>query len=557
MDILLRGDHLQKLRLASGLVLFLFVVTHLLNHALGLFGVEVMESFQTLRLAVTRSWLGTALLAAAALTHVALAMVKTAQRQTWQMPAWEALQIVSGLLVPLFLIDHVVVTRLAHSLAGADDFYAPVLAYYWPHRAWMQALLLLVAWTHACLGLHYWLRLGKAYAAAAPFLLALAVVLPALALAGFLVAGRAIEAVSAGMGSEAFLREARWPEGAASAHLKDIARKSLWVFLGLVAAVVAWHAVRVWRARTRRKVPVTYTAGPQVLGPLGATLLEISRLAKVPHAAVCGGRARCSTCRVRIEDGEEGLSPPQFAEAVTLGAVGAPDGVRLACQIRPAAALSVTRLVAPQFQPARRIAPRADDEHGIEKTVVVMFLDVRGFTQMSEKQLPYDVVFLLNRFFRAIGDAIHSEGGWIDKYMGDGLLVVFGRDTGAREGSRAGLAAAAKIDRALDRLNAELEAEHHAPLNVGIGLHAGPLVIGRIGHPASAAVTVIGQVVNTAARLEALTKDKGCQLIISRELARLADWNGEGAVAESVAVRGLSQPVEVLFVKRARTVEQS
>lgn len=552
MEILLRGSGVQKLRLASGLILFLFVLTHLVNHALGIASLQSMEQFQTVRLYVTRSWPGTIVLAAAALTHVALALAKVAQRRTWRMPTWEAVQVASGFLIPLLLIDHIVVTRFANALVGTRDFYEPVLAYYWPGRAWMQVLLVLVAWTHACVGLHFWLRIDRRYARLAPVLLACAAVLPALALAGFMVAGREVAATARVDGVEAVLREAGWPRGAEATRLKSVAVTGLWLFLSLAAGVAIWHGLRMWRAQRAKKVPITYTAGPQVRGPVGATLLEISRLRNVPHASVCGGRARCSTCRVRIEEGEESLPPPRFAEAVTLGAVGAPEGVRLACQIRPEAPLSVTRLVAPQANPAKRVAARTSDEQGIEKTVVVMFLDVRGFTQLSEKQLPYDVVFLLNRFFTAIGDAIQSEGGWIDKYMGDGLLAVFGRDTGAQDGSRSALVAAAKIDLALDRLNAELETEHHMPLAVGIGLHAGPLVIGRIGHPASAAVTVIGRVVNTAARLEALTKEKGCQLILSRELARLADWDGMGSIVERVDVRGLSAPVEVLFVKRAR-----
>ena len=257
---------------------------------------------------------------------------------------------------------------------------------------------------------------------------------------------------------------------------------------------------------------------------------------------------------MRVDLGGETLPTPRFAEAVTLGSVGAPEGVRLACQIRPEAALTVTRLVQPQGAEIRRIVAGTGDEQGVERKLAVMFLDVRGFTQLSEKRLPYDVVFLLNRFFGAIGDAIESEGGWIDKYMGDGLLAVFGRETGARAGCRAALAAACKIDLALDKLNGELASELGRRLEIGIGLHAGPLVVGRIGHPATAAITVIGGTVNTAARLEALTKEKGCQLIVSRDLARLAEWSAAEIPALTVTVRGTSEPLEILVVERARSI---
>jgi adenylate cyclase len=225
--------------------------------------------------------------------------------------------------------------------------------------------------------------------------------------------------------------------------------------------------------------------------------------------------------------------------------------------MRPEHALAVTRLVSPQVRRGPQRRGELFDEQGVEKTVAIMFLDVRGFTRMSDRQLPYDVVFLLNRFFGAIGEAIASEGGWIDKYMGDGLLAVFGRDTGPEAGCRAALAAAAKIDVALETLNAELEAEAHPALRIGIGLHVGQLVIGRIGHPDTASVTVIGRAVNVASRLEALSKEKSCQLVVSRDLARMADWSGSGIPTEHVTVRGASEAIEVLLVARAAFLLQS
>lgn len=552
---LARGSTVQRLRLVSGLVLFLFAATHLLNHALGLVSLDAMEDVQTIRQWITRSWLGTMLLAAAFLTHVALALLKTAERRTRRMPAWETLQVASGILIPLLLIDHVVTTRFASALYGTSDFYKPVLAWYWPQRALVQTLLVLVVWMHACVGLHFWLRLAPWYRRAAPVLLAAAVLLPALALAGISVAGRQVAAsLGPDGGAEALLRSMRWPTGAGRAQLDGIARAGLAVFGALVACVAGVHLARAWRERRAGKVAITYARGPTVEGPLGATLLEISRLRHVPHASVCGGRARCSTCRVRIDVGAHTLSRPLFPEAVTLGAIGAAPGVRLACQIRPEQPLVVTRLVAPEPASPTRGLEAAGEAQGVERTLAIMFLDVRGFTALSERRLPYDVVFLLNRFFKAIGDAIQSEGGAIDKYLGDGLLALFGHQTGAREGCRAALAAAARIDLALEQLNAALAAEHDARLRIGIGLHAGPLVVGRIGHPDTAATTVIGPPVNAAARLEALTKEKRCQLVVSRYLAQMAGWAAEGVPAETTTVRGVAEPIEVLLVAEARTI---
>ena len=555
MNILLRGGLVQQLRVISGLVLMAFAATHFFNHALGLFSLDAMEQFQTIRLSVTRSYIGTTLLALAFFMHLVLALVRFANVRTWRMAGWEAFQLISGLVIPLLLIEHVVATRFASALYGTDTFYKPMLAALWPNRALWQTVLLLVVWAHGCVGMHYWLRLTRSYSKYAPVLLAFAVLLPAWALAGFMVGGREVAAsVSDPEAAKSVFQAASWPSGDAGEVLGKITRWGLVLFGMLIAGVGALFFSRALGENLAKTVPISYTNGPSVTGRTGATLLEMSRQNNVPHASVCGGRARCSTCRVRVEAGEAELPLPEFAESVTLGAVKAPQGVRLACQIRPQSALTVTRLVAPQGQSSQRVVGKSSEDQGVEKTLAVMFLDVRGFTKMSENRLPYDVVFLLNRFFGALGNAIQTEGGWIDKYMGDGLLAVFGRETGTEAGCRSAIAAAAKIDIALDRLNTELKAEVGDAIAVGIGLHVGPMVLGKIGHPESAAVTVIGRTVNAGARLEAMTKELKCQLVISKECALKAGYDTTGLTAQLVTVRGLSEPIEIFAIENARSM---
>lgn len=553
--VLLRGSLAQRLRLFAGLILLLFVVTHFANHAAGLFGLEAMERMQTIRFWVTRSWAGSALLGLALAAHVGLALAKLSARRTLRMPAWEALQLASGVLIPLLLIEHVVETRGASLLFDTADFYQPVLAALWPRAAARQTLLLVLVWSHVLIGMHHALRLMSWYPRAMPWLAAVGLVLPSLALAGFIAGGREAAAVaSPGAAREALLAIYRWPDAAGMAQLS---RFSFWLLMGFVALMGAAAALsfRHWMGeRLAPQVMVTYTGGPTVSGPIGATLLEISRLRGVPHASVCGGRARCSTCRVRIETGGASLPPPGPAEALTLAAVAAPPGVRLACQIRPAAPLTVTRLVAP---PTGIIGIRSgmeSDAAGVERQLAVMFLDLKGFTARAEKQLPYDVVYLLNRVFRVAGEVIAAEGGWVDKYMGDGMLAVFGRETGLAAGARSALRAAARIDLALEPLNIELAAEGTAAVAVGIGIHAGRLVVGRVGYGEAAQVTVIGETVNLASRLQELTREKSCQLIVSRVLADAAGWAGEGAAGQVVTPRGAAEPLEVLIVPRAREV---
>src|SRR5512145_985585 len=183
MHVLARGDLMQRLRLVSGLVLFLFAATHFANHALGLLSLEAMHAVQGWRKAVTRSWPGSIVLLAAFLGHILLGLYRIAQRLTWNLPFWEAAQVATGLSIPLFLITHVVYNRGAASLAGTDDTYAWELGNIWPVLALEHGALLLVVWVHGCIGLHYWLRLASWYPRARQALFALAVALPVAALA--------------------------------------------------------------------------------------------------------------------------------------------------------------------------------------------------------------------------------------------------------------------------------------------------------------------------------------------------------------------------------------
>jgi adenylate cyclase len=557
MHVLARGDLLQRLRLVSGLILFAFAATHFANHALGLVSLEAMHAVQGWRKAVTRSWPGSVVLLAAFLTHIVLALYRIATRLTWRLPFWEAAQIATGLSIPLFLVTHVVYNRGAASLAGTDDTYAYELANIWPPLALEHGLLLLCVWLHGCIGVYYWLSLAPWYPKARQILFALAVALPVAALAGFSVAGRQVAAQIAEPGVWDKLQAAsRAPDAAAAVRLVTLHDRLRQAFLLLVGLALLVPAVRIVRRATAARVEVTYRGGPTVRVAPGPTLLEISRMKSVPHASVCGGRARCSTCRVGVEAGLDDLPPPGAAEAITLAGIGAPPHVRLACQIRPRRAITVTRLVAVPARGRGKAAPADAEGQGLERNLAVLFLDTRGFTSIAEARLPYDVVFILNRLFAEVGEAIERRGGRIDKYLGDGLMALFGSEAGEAAGCRQALAAARDIDLALDRLNAEILGEIGRPLQVGMGLDVGPLVVGHIGHGTTAMLTVVGTTVNAASRLEALTKEKDCQLIVAGEVLRLAGLAADAFPREEVAIRGLSAPRLVALVRRARDLPE-
>ncbi len=250
------------------------------------------------------------------------------------------------------------------------------------------------------------------------------------------------------------------------------------------------------------------------------TLLDISLEAGIPHTHVCGGNARCSTCRVIILEGLEHCSPRTAAEQVLATQLGLEPSVRLACQtaIAQSGKITLRRLSldlddrALFFDQATgEIAPRV---MGRELNLAILFADIRGFTTFSESVLPYDVIYVLNRYFQRMAEVINRHGGMINTYMGDGLMALFGVDNPDRAAERA-IRAGVKMLEALEELNPSLEMLYQRRLQIGIGVHYGNTVVGTIGDPRNPKMTAIGDAVNFASRIEAANKTLGTQFLIS------------------------------------------
>lgn len=348
MHVLLRGDLFQRLRLVSGLILFTFAGAHFLNHAVGLLSLEAMHQVQSIRTVVTRSTGGTIVLAAALLTHFTLGLYKLANRRTLRMPLWEALQILIALAIPFLLFPHIVNTRIAYVFFNVNDTYLYELARLWPDRGFLQSLLLVLVWSHGCIGLHFWLRLSDRYNALRPVLWPIAALVPVLGIAGFAVSGQLTAEIMSDPSALAQLKErSNWPNAADGALMAQMRDWTQYLFGALLIALLAYYWFNRHRSDAETGILVSYHDGPTVSATKGMTLLEVSRASGVPHASVCGGRARCFTCRVTVNSGLSELPSPNRAEAIALQALEAPANVRLACQLRPSASLDVTILNKP------------------------------------------------------------------------------------------------------------------------------------------------------------------------------------------------------------------
>jgi len=248
--------------------------------------------------------------------------------------------------------------------------------------------------------------------------------------------------------------------------------------------------------------------------------------------------------------------PPGDAELRVLRRLGVPPDVRLACQLRPTSDLTVTPLLPATATAAEGRAP-GDSHNGREQDIVVLFADLRRFTRLAEHRLPYDVVFFLNRYFEAVGGAIQRSGGIANQYTGDGVMALFGVDRGVDEGCRHALTAAAEMVRSVATLSEALAADLPEPLRIGIGIHTGPAVVGRMGYADAVYLTAVGDTVHVASRLEALTKDYDCELIVSEAVARRAGVATEGLPRHELTLRNRAEPLAVLVVRNAVSLEPS
>jgi len=557
-----RGTFMQQARLWSGLILLVYVSMHFINHALGLVSIQAMQGMLNYVSFVWSSIPGTIALYGAFSVHIALGLWSIINIRSFRMPLWRWAQILLGLSIPYWLISHILITRGSELLTGVQVLYLQELAFLWPVAAIRQNALLLIVWLHGMLGVHYWLRPKNWYKEVHVLFLAFAIIVPIVAISGWITAAQRelLRVRTEPTGTEAEdLMKIMTTVRAAIAPYTSLVKTSVVVVLG--ATLIAFVVLFVIR-QLRPKVRVSYGEEFSVESAPGKTLLDISRDAGIPHMSVCGGRARCSTCRVMVLSDERTLSPIGYAEQQLLDRINAAPNMRLACQAR---VLRNTE-IRPIIQPRSSVStPLKSDPFawGRERELAVFFLSIREFSAIAEKSLPYDTVFILNHFFDRVASEIEDAGGYVSKFDGDGVMAIFGLQTSIDEASRSALNAAVKCHSVAQREDDVLAQHLDKPLNISVGIHSGKLIIGRIGKTADqtslSRITAIGTAVNVAETFEKITGKLDAGIVYSSQVHEHSGLGRAELVGQvrRIKVNDVAEPVGAVVVQNSGALKKA
>jgi adenylate cyclase len=552
----------RRLRITTGLILATYIVIHLSNHTLGLISLEAMESMRRFVTPFWRSWIGGSLIYGSLLTHFGLALMSLYRRTTLRMPTWELAQLVLGLSIVPLLAGHIAATWGARVLMGFDINYeyslSGILSNNWVLAK--QSLLLLVAWSHVVIGLHFFLRLFRWYRGWKLHLYPVVILIPLLVILSLGRIGIELEVWKPDADIPPFLdrnqKDFILPEDNHETAAKipsakpanEILRDGILIaFYGLLLLTLAARAFRETTKKRNSDVIIKHINGQVLKGIPGQTILEIIRNHSIPHASLCGGRGRCATCRVRVGLGSLELEKPSPLEQSALERIGAAPNVRLACQTRPLMPIDITPLMAADLNVDSEW--REGGVSGEEREIVALFVDLRGSSKFSERHLPYDVLFILNRFFLEMSDTLTETHGHYAQFEGDGLLALYGLERGLEQGCQDVLRGAIEMQARIDQLNQKLKNELKEPLKIGIGIHCGVAIVGTMGPPTAPNYSAIGDCINAAARLQTETKELECILVVTDEVVQNAGADFSQFPSQQISLQGKQKSVLIYAVK--------
>lgn len=327
---------LRAVRIWSGLFLLAFVTSHLTNLSFGLISIRAMDAARPYLSGIWTGPITGTLLFASLLSHFFLGLWAIYVRPTLRTNTQDIVQLLTGVLVVPLLATHAIGISMAAN-AGLNLGYADAIRLFWlgaPTIGLLQVVMLSVVWVHGCAGLFTWLRSKENAGRLLYWLYLLAVIVPVVALLGYAEAGR--EMLIAGQNGGDLAQNPAMPENV-TVPFAQIRQITNYVIIGSILLAVLTLVARLVRLTLQKtqKVVLVRDGGPQMLSTSALSILDGFQHNDQLHANLCAGRGRCGTCAVRVISSDFPLPSPSEMEQRTLYRVGAPEGARLACQLKP------------------------------------------------------------------------------------------------------------------------------------------------------------------------------------------------------------------------------
>jgi len=250
-----------------------------------------------------------------------------------------------------------------------------------------------------------------------------------------------------------------------------------------------------------------------------STILEATLKAKINHVHVCGGNARCTTCRVYIMDGLSNCRPRNEKEKHLVEKLEFPQNIRLACQTKIDGNITIRRPVVDDLDIEiilKQIVDAPGTKLGQEKDLAILFTDIENYTQFAEAFPAYDVVHVLNRYYQTMNEIIVKHKGVISDVAGDGILALFGAIENSISPVLDAINAVRAMNAALIQFNGYLNQMYNRSFGIRAGINYGKVIVGNFDTGMMSKISAIGDVVNMASRIETANKDFGTKLLISQ-----------------------------------------
>ena len=565
MDQVDLSTFVRKLRLWSGIILFIYAFTHLLNHSVNIISIGaanyINENYFDL---IWKNIFSSTLLYGSLIIHILLGFWAVGTRKSFKMTLKEWAQIIFPILALLLLLQHIGAILVATKFFGVDINYTLLLSLMISEPTEVTAgtilfsLMTIFIWFHGVIGINTVLRFNmESYDRYASWFYFFYYSIPVLGVFGFWAA----------LKEQSFIAYAKALEGEENfifAVIMDAIPQEAFPTLMaieplvmnnyplIVLALIIVTIGNVVRTRFFGRVKIHYSNNKIVSVPKGTSILDASRIAGIPHQSVCGGKARCTTCRIRILSHQGDLPIPRALEANAISRAGLHEDVRLACQFKATNDLTIIPLVNPENSLQGATNRRALS--GKEQETVVLFIDLRDFTKLSEKKLPYDVVYILNKYYSVCGKIIEEQGGRLDKFIGDGIMAIFDASSDVNENCKNAVKSGVNISKDMRILNDEMKVDFSEEIRFGMGIHSGDAIVGLMGYGKTFTETVVGDNVNVASRLEELTKNYKAELVLSKYVAEKAELDLKEFKSDTVMIRGRKEDLDILSVEDASSI---